>query len=257
MERGNAAGGLEHVGLARIHGALQGLQGGTGRRGHGLVGASAWARSTMSWARAGAGLLASSALTSSPAIAVASRTVARMEGERCSVLSMTRLSRFSMDQANSAMSVAPTMRPEPLSVWNERRMPDSASVSSGFCSQAGNSLPIRGDLFPRLFYIESEQFGVDVDCLGADGRLRRSDAAWARPARTAAARRPGTHARARWRRHPPAAPWRHRPPDRAAAPWAPRAWASATAPSGRSGRCPACTRDPRGQPAASPCSTRG
>ena len=66
-----------------------------------------------------------------------------MDGERCSVLSMTLLSRFSTAQANSAMSVAPTMRPEPFSVWNARRMPASASVSSGFCSQAGNSLAIR------------------------------------------------------------------------------------------------------------------
>ena len=73
----------------------------------------------------------------------ASRTVARMAGERCRVFSITLLSRFSMAQANSLMSVAPTMRPEPLSVWNARRTPASASVSSGFCSQAGNSLPIR------------------------------------------------------------------------------------------------------------------
>ena len=38
---------------------------------------------------------------------------------------------------------APTMRPQPLSVWNERRTPASASFSSGFCSQAGNSLAMR------------------------------------------------------------------------------------------------------------------
>ena len=60
-----------------------------------------------------------------------------MAGERVSVLSSTRFSRFSIDQANSPSSRAPTMRPLPLRVWNERRTVMSASRSSGFSSHAG------------------------------------------------------------------------------------------------------------------------
>ena len=63
-------------------------------------------------------------------------------GERVSVLSSSRFNRFSLAQANSLSSRAPTMRPLPLRVWNERRSVTSTSCSSGFCSQAGNCLAI-------------------------------------------------------------------------------------------------------------------
>ena len=59
-------------------------------------------------------------------------------GERASVPSSSRLTRFSIAQANSLSSRAPTMRPLPLSVWNERRTVTSASASSGLWSQTGN-----------------------------------------------------------------------------------------------------------------------
>ena len=42
-----------------------------------------------------------------------------------------------MAQANSLNSRAPTMRPLPLSVWNERRTVLSATDSSGFWSHTG------------------------------------------------------------------------------------------------------------------------
>ena len=58
-------------------------------------------------------------------------------GVRESVLSSMRFSRFSIAQANSPSSRAPTMRPLPFSVWNQRRTVTSASRSSGFWSHSG------------------------------------------------------------------------------------------------------------------------
>ena len=53
------------------------------------------------------------------------------------VRSSTRLSMFSTFQLNSPSANAPTSRPEPLSVWNERRTFLSASRSSGLDFHAG------------------------------------------------------------------------------------------------------------------------
>ena len=83
------------------------------------------------------GVPVSSWVISSGKAATASRRVSRIAGERVSVLSSTRLTRFSIDQANSPRSRAPTMRPLPLRVWNERRTVTSASRSSGFWSHTG------------------------------------------------------------------------------------------------------------------------
>ena len=154
-KRGHAAGRGDDVVAPRVERALENFHGrGLRARGTAWLAASACARSTMSCAFDGARLLGFERVDQLAGDARRRRArVARIDGERCSVFSMILLSRFSMAQANSAMSVAPTMRPEPLSVWNARRTPMSASVSSGFCSQAGNSLRDRGDLFARLLYI--------------------------------------------------------------------------------------------------------
>ena len=60
-----------------------------------------------------------------------------MPGVRDRVLSMRRFSRFSMDQPNSAIERAPTIRPLPFKVWKLRRIDANASRSIGFWSQSG------------------------------------------------------------------------------------------------------------------------
>ena len=62
------------------------------------------------------GVPSSSWVMSSGRAATAARSVSSIAGERVSVLSSTRLTRFSIDQANSPSSRAPTMRPLPLRV---------------------------------------------------------------------------------------------------------------------------------------------
>ena len=68
LQRGDPPGRLEHVGLSRVERALESFHRGASGWRTTLFAASACARSTMSWARAGAALPASSAFTSSPAI---------------------------------------------------------------------------------------------------------------------------------------------------------------------------------------------
>ncbi len=80
----------------------------------------------------------SSCSTSSGTAATDWRSSVIISGLRSSVLLMTRLSRFSTAHANSPMSCAPTMRPLPFSVWNERRTLTSESWSCGFSSHSGN-----------------------------------------------------------------------------------------------------------------------
>jgi len=53
------------------------------------------------------------------------------------VRSSTRFSMFSIFQLNSPSAAAPTSRPEPFSVWNERRTFLSVSRSSGLAFHAG------------------------------------------------------------------------------------------------------------------------
>ena len=99
--------------------------------------ASACAREEMPTTSALTASPLSSCDTSCGSAATAARSVSRIAGERVSVLSSTRLTRFSIDQANSPRSRAPTMRPLPLRVWKERRTVTSASRSAGFWSQTG------------------------------------------------------------------------------------------------------------------------
>ena len=60
-----------------------------------------------------------------------------MGGVRLRVRLIRRFSRFSTAQAYSPILSAPTMRPLPLSVWNERRTVISVSTSSGESSHEG------------------------------------------------------------------------------------------------------------------------
>ncbi len=58
------------------------------------------------------------------------------------VWSITRLSMFSIDQASSPISLAPTMRPLPFKVWNARRNSIRELLSSKFCAQRGKYSPM-------------------------------------------------------------------------------------------------------------------
>ena len=58
-------------------------------------------------------------------------------GVRVSVRLIRRLSRFSTAQQYSPIRSAPTMRPLPLSVWNDRRTVMSNSMSSGESAHEG------------------------------------------------------------------------------------------------------------------------
>ncbi len=104
--------------------------------------ASACVRAEMEVALTRGARPVSSCSISSGRAATASRKTSRMAGERDSVLSRIRFSRFSMDQANSPRSRAPTMRPLPFNVWKERRTVIRDSRSSGFWSHAGKPLAI-------------------------------------------------------------------------------------------------------------------
>ena len=64
--------------------------------------------------------------------ATALRSSSIMPGVRVSVLSMIRFSKFSIDQPNSAIGLAPTILPLPFSVWKLRRSTPSDSKSMGF-----------------------------------------------------------------------------------------------------------------------------
>ena len=55
-----------------------------------------------------------------------------MLSDIATVLSNTRLKRFSIDQANSLMSDAFTMRPLPFKVWKARLTVVNDSISSWF-----------------------------------------------------------------------------------------------------------------------------
>ncbi len=99
--------------------------------------ASACAREEMPAMSARTGAPFSSWVISSGSAATAARRVSMIAGERTRVLSSTRLTRFSIDQANSPRSRAPTMRPLPFRVCSERRTVTRASRSSGFSSHTG------------------------------------------------------------------------------------------------------------------------
>ena len=63
-----------------------------------------------------------------------------MSVEAVMLLSKIRLSIFSIDQANSALVLAPTIRPDPFKVWKPRRISVSWAKSSGascHCSYKG------------------------------------------------------------------------------------------------------------------------
>ena len=74
----------------------------------------------------------SSCSTNSGRAATALRSKVIMPGVRDSVLSMMRFNKFSIDQPNSAIEAAPTMRPLPFNVWKLRRNEASDSKSIGF-----------------------------------------------------------------------------------------------------------------------------
>ena len=86
-------------------------------------------------------------------MAVASRMVARIAGERCSVFSMILLSRFSMAQANSADirgsdHAAGTLQRMERAAHPGKRIRLERVLLPGR-EQLGDS----GNLFPGLFYI--------------------------------------------------------------------------------------------------------
>ena len=70
--------------------------------------------------------------TSCGSAATALRNSTIMPGVRDRVLSMMRFSKFSIDHPNSAISLAPTIRPLPFRVWKLRRKTPSESKSMGF-----------------------------------------------------------------------------------------------------------------------------
>ena len=86
-------------------------------------------------------------------MAMASRTVARIAGERCSVFSMILLSRFSMAHANSLMSVAPTMRPEPFNVWKAAAHAGERVGLERILFPGREQLADAGHLFAGFLYI--------------------------------------------------------------------------------------------------------
>ena len=139
---------------------------------------------------------------------------------------MMRFSRFSTDQAKSPMRRAPTTRPLPFSVWKARRTRVSDSRSDGFSSQSGNRRPMVAISSPASSMKSASSSGSTAG--GARSRRasgRRGGAGAGRSRRAAGARR------------------------RASARLVERDRGSAR-------HCPACTRDRRARPAASPCSTR-
>ena len=70
--------------------------------------------------------------------AAASSIKSTMGGVRTSVRLIKRFSRFSMLQLYSPIRSAPTIRPLPFSVWNDRRTVMSVSMSSGASCQTGS-----------------------------------------------------------------------------------------------------------------------
>ena len=120
-----------------------------------------------------------------------------MLGVGSSVWLMSLFSRFSMLHANSPMSCAPTMRPLPFSVWNERRVEISASE---FVAVRGPDRQIAldaRDLFLGFLDEHLDELGIGAALLDLhDARRRRAAsfaggrrgaAAAARPARRGAA----------------------------------------------------------------------
>ncbi len=99
--------------------------------------AKASARCMSSCISARGGVPTSSCSTSSGNAEAASATNSRMGSVESSVWLMTRFSRLSMLHAYSPMRCAPTIRPLPLSVWNDRRKEMSASECSGSSRQTG------------------------------------------------------------------------------------------------------------------------
>jgi len=71
--------------------------------------------------------------------ATALRNSSIMPGVLVRVLSMMRFSRFSIDQPNSAIGLAPTILPLPFNVWKLRRSTPSDSKSMGFRSHIGKN----------------------------------------------------------------------------------------------------------------------
>ena len=109
---------------------------------------------------------ARSAAESAP---IASRSTARMAGERVCVWSSSRFIRFSIAQAKSANAVAPTTRPLPFSVWKERRAVTSASSCVGSSIPGRQGLADLVGLLARLF----EEHGESA----RDPRIERLPAA--------------------------------------------------------------------------------
>ena len=72
--------------------------------------------------------------------ATASAITSTMSALRGSVPLITRLSKDSMDQANSLTARAPTIRPLPFRVWKARRTRTSASNCAALSAQRGNAV---------------------------------------------------------------------------------------------------------------------
>ncbi len=101
--------------------------------------ANALARAIIRLTSAVGSVPTSSCSTSSGTTSAASRMNSTMGGVRPSVRLINLFNRFSMHQQYSAIRSAPTMRPLPLSVWNDRRTVISVSMSSGDSDHAGKS----------------------------------------------------------------------------------------------------------------------
>ena len=67
-----------------------------------------------------------------------------------------------MAQANSLMSPAPTMRPRALERVERAAHADERLGLERVLLPGGEQLADARDLFARLFYIESEQLGIDL-----------------------------------------------------------------------------------------------
>ena len=135
---GGAAAGTAPAMVSRVRASMEALRS-SGATGAAAPRPSANAKAPAMISATGAeiGRPVSNCSTSGASAATALRSSAIMAGVRDRVLSMRRFRRFSIDQPNSAISRAPTIRPLPFSVWKLRRRTPSDSRSMGFWSHSG------------------------------------------------------------------------------------------------------------------------